>query len=261
MIDEGLKAEIGRLLADSLRLAWCESDKRFIRIDSTISGMSPLSWLSLQSMDTQHYWKSRDHEFEVASIGRSYEIKAVDLDACFDEIQDILAVSSKSACFYGGVAFDQEVKQDSDWGPFKSFRFWVPRIELRTKSASCTLSVYIDREESDNLDQQLEKLEGYLSQIQWEAEKNMTPSQNGLSPRCLPNTEEWESLVQEVKTRMKETPLKKVVLARSVTVQNDMSALDLLSKLQNTGDPRYYFYFKFKEGIVSLAIHPNYYLR
>lgn len=140
-LGEGIDAAFARAQAasaapDAARL-------RVVRVVVPIAPVPAFAWLHAQTLWPRCYWSGRDDDLEVAAVGAA--------DACvgsptatYDtlrlQLDRVLAQSDPEVRYFGGFRFDREAAADDGWARFGTYRFVLPRFEIRQEGDEALLA-------------------------------------------------------------------------------------------------------------------------
>jgi len=117
--------------------------------------ISPLEWLKYCRVDSKIYWSDRTGKFEMAGAGEcmlftaeSYE----NAESVIARASHLVRSSADGVRIYGGIRFPTSNGNgsDSDWAPFESCRFLVPRFQIIKSGQRAFLTANL--RESDRAD-------------------------------------------------------------------------------------------------------------
>jgi hypothetical protein len=131
------------------------SSSPWIRLEVLIPEVSFLSWLDVQSFSQRFYWKSRDADVELASVGQAFSVSGMPGDDWEGTLEGVMA-SWKDAHsrlrLCGGVAFDPSLESAGPWAEFGSFQFFLPRVELLREGAQQWMACVLSQAEFQEMD-------------------------------------------------------------------------------------------------------------
>jgi menaquinone-specific isochorismate synthase len=247
--------EFGRRLADRVSRALSEAPaagERPLRIEVPVEPVEALRWLRSQSLTPRLYWSGREDGVEVAAAG------AADLrEGRFpgERLALLRDPSVPNLRYYGGLRFDRSREADGRWDAFGSYRFLLPRFELRSSSGVSTLACNLV------LPRDLERRGEILEQIE-----GLRPPRDGsgtlpapISRVDSPGWAGWRRNVEEALATFTRGRMQKVVLARRAELGFER-ALDpvLLAERLKTATPGcFHFYVEPEEGVAFLGASPE----
>ena len=222
-----LSNEVQRLLKSSKK-----SDPQGITsVSVPLDSVSPVSWLRERPRKGRMYWSGRDYGVEVAACGEAdchYSPSARDLNELRTRLSAMLSGCPYGIRYYGGIRFDCHRPSDQQWCSFGSWRFVLPRFEVRRDSTNtlllCNLVLPKDRDQVDMILNQIES----LSIPSQETEPSLEP----IGHDYCPDFPDWESIVGKALSEFNTGALDKVVLARETSV-NFRKSLDPVAIVQN----------------------------
>lgn len=190
--------------------------------------------------------------FEIAGVGVSARLTAsgpdrfdtlrADADQLFDDADADLPAPARPRAF-GGLAFHGGHEPAPPWEGFPAAEFVLPRIQLVRAGDRTwlTVSQYGPDIDSESVETDLDAIYGKLA-----AYPTMRPSADppGVAETRLTTTrEEWADQVTDAVERIRNGPLRKVVLAQALEADLDTSieAPDALERLRRTYPDCYRF--------------------
>src|SRR5690606_31091389 len=138
---------------------------RVARIVVPVASVDPFRWLAAQASYPRLFWSGRDDRLEVAAAGAADLIEGRPGDG-YDRLRAkldrVLAYSDEQVRYFGGFRFDHAAASDTDWEPFGTFRFVLPRFELDRREDGtllvCNLLLPRDRMRIDTILAQIDAL-------------------------------------------------------------------------------------------------------
>jgi len=203
---------------------------RIVRVEVPVPWeVDPVQWVQGQSGGEAAYWSSRTEEAPVATVGAADVVEGGERPVNFDRLHRRLAsrLSQTDAPvrYYGGVRFDAAHPGEQDdvapgWRPFGTYRFVLPRFELRAREDSTTLTCNLvlprDAARRDVLVEAVHALA-----------PPRRPATGGLPQPFgrtdVPNQEGWTRMIRWVLDAISNRSLDKVVLARRVALELEAS--------------------------------------
>jgi menaquinone-specific isochorismate synthase len=150
-IDEA--GAVRRALAEQIRDALGGSTNGTSRITqvrvSLPSGIDPFLWLRAKEQREAAYWSARNEAATVATLGAADVVTSAERPADYDglrrELRDRLSRAGSPVRYYGGLRFDAAYPTGTDdlegpWAEFGTYRFVLPRFELRVRDDDATLA-------------------------------------------------------------------------------------------------------------------------
>lgn len=166
---------------------------------------------------------------------------------------------------FGGFSFSAHRSPDPRWAAFPAARFQVPRVELRTDGEAYRLIGRAALRQGDDervvrtaLRAELEGLEGSLVE-----EVTATASPSDVPPPAVPGSEvdraAWVARVQRALTAIRAGRFRKVVLARSLTLDRarGVDALTATRRLYTPASEARVFLFEPEPGVALLGASPE----
>ena len=162
-VDE-LRAGVRRLLEKSYH----SSQTRIARVSVILDGVTPLEWLIHRQEGGRIYWSGRDYGIEVAAFGEAdchYSSSATDLQELRSGLGTMLSECEHGVRYYGGIRFDLHHSGEEQWSSFGSWRFVLPRFEVRKNSKGtmlmCNLVIPNDQPQIESILDQVDSLHGF----------------------------------------------------------------------------------------------------
>ena len=228
------------------------------RVSVELDNVSPLNWLVSRPMGERIYWSGRDYGIEVAAFGEAdcqYSSDASDLEELRDNLKMMLAGSDYGVRYYGGIRFDLQQDRQEHWNSFGSWRFILPRFELRTNASGTTLlcNVVLPTD-YDQIDTILDQIDAFAA----------PPAQSFSLPTPIahtfhPDFSEWETMVNNALLSFNNSSLDKVVLAREANI--DFSGLIdpvvVIDLLKQTTTNCFHFLFESNRHEAFLGASPE----
>ncbi len=235
------RSELRRALVEARdhRTPTAEAFRRIIvRMPTT----DPLRWLHAQENSDRFFWSGRDQEDVVAGVGRAAVVEhsgKLDYALLRNDLDSVLSLVSSGSRFFGGMRFDDGAPTDASWRSFPTYRFVMPRFELRnvegTMLAACNVGP------RDDYDMVLDELD---------ALRDPLPEPPDL-PELLDRTDhpeevDWTHAIEWALSAFSSTSLAKVVLGRRARLSFDgsLDAINLLSRLRRITPSCYHFVFE-----------------
>jgi menaquinone-specific isochorismate synthase len=244
--------ETKRLLADKIARAAQSShvrnskeESRVLRLDAPISHADALSWLAAQPEPIKFYWKEREKHLETAAAGRVDLVSSdgpIDYEGLFSKLGQKLSLADADIRYYGGARFNNDISPDRSWESYGSYRFFLPRFELRLDGGNgylaCNLLVSKDGKFSP-------------SSILAELDAMVFPAkEEGKIPRLvsredIPDRSIWGQNLTKALDFLHKGSFKKIVLARKSALKFDakLNAFALLRSLRRKTQDCFHFCF------------------
>ncbi len=213
----------------------------FRRIIVRVPTTDPLEWLRVQEATDRFYWSGRDRGDIVAGVGQACVVEhrgKLDYSSLRNDLDLILSRISSGSRLFGGMRFDDGAPADPAWRSFPTYRFVMPRFELRrvegTMLAACNVGP------SDDYEAILQELDALR-------DPSFAPSvvPELISRTDLPDETDWIHSVDWALSAFSSTSLAKVVLGRRVRLSFDatLDAVNLLLRLRRITPRCYHFVF------------------
>ncbi len=213
-----------------------------------VADIDPLSWMAIQQNPTRLYWKDRQGRFESAGVGETVKLEGYEktnYSALFSQIQHLIANHPEIRLF-GGFSFFNRAGHTSLWHPFGSYRFWVPRFELRREHNQTFFVVTARLGSRNNWSEQQSCLLDSLQQLQFDT----SPTALNLPPlSCredFPDYREWSRMVEQALELIDQGQVTKIVLARKSEFRfnNAIEPVSMLAHFHSPQARQYEFYFQ-----------------
>ncbi len=180
------------------------------------------------------YWQDKEQQQTIACLGLIEE-------------SNIIPQPTEQACYFGGLAFQQ---QGAQWPDFPATRFIRPALEFKQSKQKLTLTCHFNGLHSIQ--------ETLLLVNRLQKPQALTAVNNNILSRCdLPNQQQWADLV-ELAIEYKAL-LPKVVLSRETELicQNKVNHLDLLAQWQQANPNSFHFSLQFSEKHAFISCSPE----
>ena len=208
-----------------------------------------LPWLAAQPHLDKFYLSGRDAgETKRAMIGIAHSLyhpENLDYTGAFAHMRQYLPGENSQARFYGGFAFAPG-HIDSDWEPFGTGHFFMPRFELALRDLqtyfACNVVLNKENKEGD-----LHHILSDLEQVRFSGYRELALPGKLRSREDFPDYRQWLENLTRVGAEIRGNLYKKVVLARKVVLTFD-TAIDpaaVLARLEDLPSRRYHFLFQF----------------
>lgn len=186
--------------------------------------LDPLAWMRAQQRGEGAYWSARDEDVAAACVGAADVVadteSAVDVETFHSQMEGRLRSAEGRARYYGGLRFDawhgQAADVSSQWAPFGTYRFVLPRFELRRSPEGTTLTCNLV------CPRDYERREEIVHSVRALTFPSYEVPADILSPRDrtdVPGRSRWTDMVYWALDAIADTALEKVVLARRVTLE------------------------------------------
>ncbi|MXW32865.1 MAG: isochorismate synthase [Rhodothermaceae bacterium] len=252
-VDE-LRAGIRRLLEKSYH----SSQTRIARVSVILDGVTPLDWLIHRPEGGRIYWSGRDYGIEVAAFGEAdchYSSSATDLQELRSGLGTMLSECEHGVRYYGGIRFDLHHSGEEQWSSFGSWRFVLPRFEVRKNSKGtmlmCNLVIPNDQPQIESILDQVDSLHGSI--------QGTETNSKSTGHRFRPDFEDWGLMVDSALNAFNHTSLDKVVLAReaSVDFSGPLAPVSIIQALKKISPNCFHFLFEPALGEAFLGASPE----
>lgn len=248
---------------------------KILRVEVPIPNLKPLIWLARQTAEVKTYWSDRQDDLTMAGIGY---IKIVTSDlpinypVIFDRLRQGLSPQFPNVRYYGGISFSQHRSLDPNWKLFGTYRFVIPRFEIRTAGDrtffACNFSGDFTGElRIEKWQQELAAILNELAQIDFTQVQTQTGSgqKNPLIEPILndridrPNRREWQHNIDLALAKFSELKIDKIVLARQtiLTFSTNLQPQLLLLLLQPNNIRSYHFCFQVNPTTAFIGTSPE----
>lgn len=198
---------------------------RIVRVGVDLpDAVEPLAWLRAQEQGAATYWSARNEDAAVATLGTADIVasseRPLDDRALRQTLGERLQRADASVRYYGGLRFDAtyptaENGLEQPWAAFGTYRFVLPRFELRAGTDGTTLSCILvlprDAERDGHLARQIQSLA-----FPEERPTGALPAPLGRTD--VPDQQGWTRMVRWALDAIDDRALDKVVLARRVAL-------------------------------------------
>ena len=178
-----------------------------LRVEVPAAPHDALAWLDGQRADAAFYWQGRDDAEARVALGAALTLDTPGLEDT-RAVRDALALLPPDARLWTTARFDATAEVGSEWAPFGTARFVLPRIEYRTDGRAAALAVHVVPGES------LAEARRALAALAPAA----TPDRDALAlpymRRDDPDRAEWGRMLRWALHAFDAGALDKVVLAR-----------------------------------------------
>lgn len=233
--------------------------ERIVRVEVPVSPSSPLRWLRAQRVFPRLYWSGRGSRSGTAAVGAADLLVGEpheDAAGLRKRLAPLLANGDPRVRYYGGLRFDPARETDAGWSAFGSYRFVLPRFELRSGGGETTLACNLV------LPRDAGRREEILDQIENLSFPN--EGQDGGLPVPVSRTDSpdfsgWSENVERALSTFAGGELGKVVLARRAEIgfAEEVDAALLAESLEEATPGCFHFYVEPEEGVVFLGASPE----
>ena len=183
----------------------------------------PIAWIRAQDHDEAVFWSAREHEDVAAGVGAADVVagteSAMDAQTLHGQMNRRLSSAQGPVRYYGGLRFDAWHSQAADasdrWQPFGTYRFVLPRFEVRRTADGTSLicNLVCPRDRSDR-----EALLDAVRTLAVPSCDQMSPVPRPLGRTDMPEKARWTEMVCWALDAIRDNALEKVVLARRVAL-------------------------------------------
>jgi len=187
--------------------------------------VEPLVWLRAQAPEAAAYWSARNEQTAVAALGTADVLASTDRPLDGDhlrrELEGRLQRTGAPVRYYGGLRFDATYPKaenglEAPWAAFGTYRFILPRFELRARDdgtiLACNLLLPRDIGREERLVEQIRTL------VFPEDDTSVSlPPPHGRTD--VPDQQGWTRMVRWALDTIDDRALDKVVLARRVALE------------------------------------------
>ncbi len=237
-------------------------DNKILRFEFEIDKIDPLAWLANQQGAVRIYWSDREKDFELAGIGKADEIswkEFQDLDSAFKALGKRVKNSDDKLKYFGGIAFDQAGKPDRLWEKFGRFYFIVPRFEVYNNSGKTFMAINICSGPNIDLKEASLNVLDQFKKINFGESSGDMHDLKIISRMDLPDKETWINNIGSVVKKIRETDIKKIVLARKTLLESreSIDPLNILKMLKKVNMNTYDFYIQIDSTASFLGCSPE----
>ncbi len=252
-VDE-LRVAVGRFLKTSDNSA----QTKIARVSVGLGDVNPLDWLIQRPEGGRIYWSGRDYGIEVAGFGEAdchYSSCATDMKELSARLGTMLSECEHGVRYYGGIRFDLPYQGEEQWSSFGSWRFVLPRFEVRKNSKGTRLMCNLVMPKDS---QQIEWILDQVDSLHDLRQKNESKS-GPTGCHFRPDFEDWGLMVNSALHAFNHTSLDKVVLAREALVNYSGSLEPVLitQALKAISPNCFHFLFEPAPGEAFLGASPE----
>ena len=223
----------------------------YSRIALDIPPLKIKSWFKAQQQLPKTFWSNKKDKEETATIGAILEItQEEELNWLCESVLPHYPLLR----LYGGRSFD---RRGASWPAFPNIRFVLPLLEVRRVGQTFQLICNLSRGK-----------DGWLSSIahaktvltELKEPQPLSPvEQKVLSRVDLPDFKQWHNMVTEVTSPSFQSHTAKVVLSRETTItcNQQVEAMDLLSLWQQRNPNSFQFIFQFERDNLFMGCSPE----
>lgn len=253
-----LTARVERALTARGQGASPEVSRVVIEMDS----VDPFAWLHAQPEAEQLYWSGRGETAAVAAVGTAEVLtanaSAVDGAPLEQRLRRRFAQvdGGPRLRYYGGWAFDAAQPLGDAWEAFGTYRFVLPRFELRAAEDRtvliCNLVQPCDRDRMDVLRAQVE-------QLVWPAARPDVALPSAVARTDRPGPATWKRMVDWALEAIGDDRLQKVVLARQSVFDflDTLPPVELLRRLHDATPNCFHFLIQPEDAVAFVGASPE----
>jgi menaquinone-specific isochorismate synthase len=251
-----------------------EMEGKILRIEVQLPSLEPLSWLARQTSDVKTYWSDRHGSFTMAGIGTTSIVAGdlpIDYATIFGQLRSGLSALFPTVRYYGGISFRQHRSIDPNWKLFGTYRFVIPRFEIRTDENNtffaCNFTGNFSGElRAERWERELELILDELAQIDFsQAQSRSGAGQiDRIEPMLhqrvdKPNRLDWQRNIDLALAKFSKLNLDKVVLARQtiLTFSTNLQPQLLLLLLKPNNPHSYHFCFQVNPTTAFIGTSPE----
>lgn len=251
-----------------------EMEGKILRVEVQLPTLEPLNWLARQTSDVKTYWSDRQGSFTMAGIGTTSIVTGdlpINYPAIFGQLRQSLSPVFPKVRYYGGIGFSQHRSIDPNWQLFGTYRFIVPRFEIRTDGEDTFFACNFTGDFSGELrtkkwERELDLILDELAQIDFTQAPN--PAATGQIDRPEPIRHErvdkpdrvdWQRNIDLALAKFSELNLDKIVLARQtiLTFGTNIQPQLLLLLLKPNNLHSYHFCFQVNPTAAFIGTSPE----
>lgn len=226
--------------------------------------VDPIGWVQGQSGGEAAYWSSRNGDAPVATVGAADVVESterpIDYDSLRHRLGSRLARTGSAARYYGGLRFDAAHPGEQDdgaegWSPFGTYRFVLPRFELRSRDDGTTLACNLVLPRDASHGTVIETIQGLSFPDRSGAGTLAQP----FGRTDVPDRTGWTEMVRWALAAIAERSLDKVVLARRVALElgAPLDPFVVLEHLKDATPACFHFAVRPAEGPTFLGASPE----
>ena len=230
-----------------------------VRIRVPLPEVSLLSWLHAQPAERKIYWAGREDAWRVAGVGTADILEGSGPDPYRTVIRTLhrrLSEADPALRYFGGFRFRPTSTGSDRWRRYGTYRFLLPRFELRNEDGGTVLLMNLLPEETAGaagpLLEEIERLRFPSTES-----SASVPEARALDHR--PERSEWTEGVETLLEAIADTDLEKAVLAREsrITFTRTPDPSVVLRRLRSRTPRCFHFLFQPEEGSAFLGASPE----
>lgn len=233
--------------------------ERVVRVSVEMEGVSPLLWMRGQSVFPKTFWSGRGDGLEVAAVGAA-DVRvgeASEGPGPLDKmLSPLLRDAERGVRYHGGLRFDAEWGPDTEWEPFGTYRFVLPRFEVVREdgelSLVCNLVLPRDAEKREEILAEIEALAAPEDNVEFSL------------PRLVRRTDSpdfggWSRNIEKALAAFEGGGMDKVVLARRAgfVFEDGLDAALLAASLFDATPGCFHFYAEPERGVAFVGASPE----
>lgn len=218
----------------------------FVRIEQPVPVCNLLSWLEQQQSGQRTYWRDREAELEVATLGQCWSLAIRtrnDIPDAIDTVNRLLQMSGNKARQGRAILYlsFSDVER-MVWPEFGYGCVFLPKIEMLLTRKGATMACYVQADSEAAWQSGIKSVIRKLEAINWQPAHAQDNYQ--LSPlRYQPELSGWTDNILRATRDFASGVMQKVVLSRSATlsVEGMFSPWQLLQRWR-VANPRSYVF-------------------
>ncbi len=262
---EDLRHSILRKFSEEIKKITFSSgarDNRILRFEFEIDKINPLAWLIDQQDSVKIYWADRENKFEFAGIGKADEISSQEfpnIESAFNVLEQRIKSSANNLKYFGGIAFNQAGKLDKFWKKFGKFYFIIPQFEIYNDLEKTFIAINIRNDQNIDFKDMGSNVLNQIEKINFSNSSEKLQDIKIVNRTDLPDKKTWIYNIGNVVKKIKESDIKKIVLARKTLLesQESINPLHLLKKLKKVNKHTYDFYLQIDDTVSFLGCSPE----
>jgi menaquinone-specific isochorismate synthase len=234
-----------------------------VRLVVDVGPVDPFAWLHAQPAAERLYWSGRNGEAAVAAVGAAEVLRAdapsVSNRSLDQHLRMRFAHADNASCalrYYGGWAFDPVQPLENGWDAFGTYRFVLPRFELRTTGEQATLICNLVRPHDED---RLDAICAQVERLAWPATPPALTLPSAAARTDRPDQTAWRHMVARALDAIAANDLQKVVLARQSVFDfiDALAPVELLRRLHATTSNCFHFMIQPRDAIAFVGASPE----
>jgi menaquinone-specific isochorismate synthase len=250
---EGARSQMREAIS-TLRDSTVLHGPKLSRIEVDVPSISPLLWLSAQSMAGRSYFCNRQRSVEMAGVGLASIItESTGQSTICNTARSI--INNTSARAIGGFRFESRGEASPEWNGFSSARFVLPRFDIVHADGKCHFSMNVMMDGTLNTSLLLRELD-HLNLFLPRVEKTLPAI---VARDDQPHQDNWSTQVRSLLDGINSKSLEKAVLARRTTLNyfEPVDAVALLNRMHEREAHCYGFYMEDDGGRGFVSVSPE----